>query len=98
MAEIDKLNPLVAFFDFAVVIGGIEPRDAKSVVRSQQSLDITTYRMFWAEPFDAFGSAITIQLVGIGRNIPGSRRHFQKLPIPSEWVEHTHVTCGWCHQ
>jgi hypothetical protein len=98
MPQVNKLNPLIAFFDLAVVIRRIEPRRAKGIVRCQQSLHVAAHRLFRPKALDTRLSAFTIQFVGVGGHVPCFRCHVDKQPISGKGIEQFHRWRGRHHQ
>jgi len=87
MPQVAELHALVARSGRIVVIRRIEPANRKSVVAGNQALDIAAHGVLDAESLYTFCGAISVELVGVGRDVPCLSRHFQKFAFPRERVE-----------
>ena len=90
VAQVAELDALAARCAGVVVVGGIEPRRTERIVRRDQPLHIAAHGLRGAEAGDAGRRAFAVQLIGVGREVPGARRRFEERAFPGERVEDAH--------
>jgi len=76
--QVGELDALVGFRGLVVVIRGIEPRCAKSIVGCQQPLDIAAHRLFRTKALNALLRPFAVQFIGIRCDIPRLCCHLEK--------------------
>ena len=93
VAQVAKLDALVAGGCGVVVVGWVVPADAEGVVAGDEPFHVAAQRLFGAEAFDAAGGALAVEFVRIGRDLPGCRGGIQECALPGEGIEQAMCGC-----
>ncbi|KXK49197.1 MAG: hypothetical protein UZ13_03232 [Chloroflexi bacterium OLB13] len=97
MAQVAELDALAAGGGCIVVVRRVEPRGSERIVRRDQPLDVAAHRLCQAESHDAGGCSLSVQFVGVGRQLPRHRRSLQKRAFSGERIQQPDAWMRRCH-